>query len=160
MPPWVEPTAPPLRNPQPSGRDYQLIGGIAATAIGVGGVILFAVSFSRIGALQDDPQFVQYRAGIPANSSACTSAKSGTVVTVPNSGTPQQIVDLCDQGDTFESLAYVGLALGGLGLAGGIILIVTSDTVWGTSAAKKANSWRVLPQIGPSGGGALLRYRF
>ncbi len=127
-------------------------------------LIVMAVSMSRVASLQDDPGFVAYRSGLTSGQHACQTAQKNVSVPVPGASTPFEVNDLCNQATAFEIVSYVSGPLGGLLLAGGALLVVTSDTMWpklsGDGKDGEKTTLTVLPQLGFDTAGATLHYRF
>ncbi len=159
------PTGPEPQTPDSPGEsDTRFIAGLASAGVGAAMLIVMAVSMSRVAALQDDPGFVAYRSGLTSSQHACETVQKNQSVPVPGASTPHEVNDLCNQASAFEIVSYVAGPVGGLLLAGGVLLIVTSDTVWpklsGEGDDGVETTLTVLPQLGFDTAGATLHYRF
>lgn len=108
--------------------DVRLWAGVGSAGLGAVSLIAMGVAFGQISSLQDDAGFVAYRAGLTHDQHACELAAAGHVVA--GASTPADVDGLCGSASTWESTGTAMAAIGGVALAAGAALIVTSDTVW------------------------------
>jgi hypothetical protein len=161
--PGASPFPPPGSGPDEGqkGPDARLYGGVVAAGLGAAGLIVMGVSLGQLAEIQDDPGLTAYRAGLTHDQSACKLAAQGAVVGTPGAPPPGEIDSLCGRAKAFEITTYVTAAAGGVLLATGAVLIVTSETVWPRLVGRdNASGWRLTPLVGPEGGGAAVTVRF
>lgn len=141
----------------PGSTDWQLVGGIASWAAGMGLVVAFNYGFFRLRDANADEGFVAYRAGVPEGQSSCDRADQGVVVSVPGASSPSEAASLCDEMSAMEVLQAVtlpaGLVLGVLGA----VLIGTSETVDPTAVASLPT---VHVAVGPASALVLVGHAF
>ncbi len=145
--------------PQPKRADVRLYVGIAATAVGAVSLAITGVSFARLHSLQNNAGFEAYRTAFTHDQSACDMAASGIEAGTPGATSAKSVNNLCTQANAWHVAGIATAVGGGVLLGTGIILIVTSDTVWNRRRSSDAG-WQLLPSFGPDGAGALFRGSF
>jgi hypothetical protein len=132
--------------------------------IGAGALALGATIYSwvRIQAIQNDPEFVDYRQNWTVEN-VCTQASMG----VPHgAGTMEQqrqraatVDGLCGEAGALEVLQYVFLTVA-VGAAGAGAALLILDGGRGGSSEREVASFELMPHLGPNSGSITARLRF
>ncbi|HHH31597.1 MAG TPA: hypothetical protein ENK57_25060 [Polyangiaceae bacterium] len=70
------------------------------------GMVVFGVAVSRVNQLENDPGYLAYRSGHPADVDVCEAANRGEVV--GGAPEPGRIRDICSEGGTWEVSLGIG----------------------------------------------------
>jgi hypothetical protein len=93
--------------------------------------------------------------------SSCEQARAGVASGAAGAASPDEVASLCDEADAMETLRNLTLPIG-LGAAIlGVVLIGTSDTIFGDDAREeRAGHWRLRVSGGPDGAAATATVSF
>lgn len=135
-------------DPVGPSNDHDLLRGFAVglAVLGVGAFGGTIASWVRIGDIQHDPRFHEYRArGWPPGTNVCTQAE--------HDRTAEAVQSLCTEASTYEVLQFVFLVTTVLSAGGSALLI-------GLDAAQPETDLTLHPQLGPDLVGLTLDTRF
>ena len=139
-----------------AGPPYQQIFGF--TLLGLGAVSAGVGAYGGIRSLQLTSELEEYAGDVPAGKSACEAGPDGDY---PNAqGTRRaEIIGLCQDGDTVETIHFIAFPVAGALAATGIILLATAD--WGGSDKEAAQlPIQIVPAFGPQGADVSMTVRF
>jgi hypothetical protein len=147
---WLPPTRPagaaPVAPPRSTFDDVvdpMLVAGIGTGALGTAMLVVFGMAQSRLQQLDDDPDFVSYRAGVASGQDSCTSADRG--IAIDGAASPRTVSNICDEAGSWEAVSFITLptALALLGVAS--YLVIASDALKDNDAI----ALRVVPTVTP-----------
>ncbi len=127
--------------------------GLGAAGAGVG-------AYGGVKSLQLSSEIEDnYRGDITNGKQACDAGPNGDYPNA-NGVNAAAIIDLCEEGDTYEMMHFVAFPVAGaLGITG-IILLATADWSGGDTEEAAKVPVEVTPRIGPLGGDVSVRVRF
>jgi hypothetical protein len=139
--------------------DIRFYSGIASASLGAVSLIIMGISLGQIASYQHDEGFVNYRAGFTPDQSACDQAALKVQSSVAGSMTAAEAHALCKNANAWHGAAIATGVMGGVGLATGAGLILTSRTVL-PKLTGRAFIWQLLPVVGAQHAGAIARASF
>lgn len=146
--------------PEPKGGPpYQQIFGF--TLLGLGAVSAGVGIYGGVRSLQLSGEIEDnYKNDIPAGKSACDPGPNGDYPNAQGQSS-SEIIKLCQEGDTVETIHFVAFPIAGALAATGIILLATAD--WGGSSDGKDTAQlplQIVPSFGPTGADVSMTVRF
>jgi hypothetical protein len=148
----LEPTD--ARSSRATGR---IVAGSIMAGAGIIGIGAFTYATLRVSEINDEPQYVAYASGFTGDENICSQAGAGRSSSVPGSGSPAEIDDLCREARRLEMVEAFALPTGISLLGLGSYLLVTGiiDRSRGSDRA-----WTLTPQLGPGQSGLQLSGSF
>jgi hypothetical protein len=121
--------------------------------------IIMGFGMARLKAYQDDKGYNAYRAGFSPNQSVCEQADLGIEAGTPDAASAKSVASLCKRAKSWYAGVIATGVIGGVGIAAGTVLILTSDTVR-PKLKGKSSAWTLLPLASLDTAGALLHGAF
>lgn len=157
-----EPVAPPIETAESSPMNWKKTAGWIGVGVG-GGLVLGGVySAIRVGNIDSDDGYQNYRRGFSSDESICAAARDGRRSNVAGAATPRTVNELCDEASTFTTLQYVFFGTGAAMIGAGAYLLISSmlEDDPSPQVGSRAGQIAVTPTFGPGIGAVDLKLTF